>query len=333
MKYEFEVLKVDDADAIFIRHYIDEKPYVILIDAGNVCDSQNIKNHLLNNYGSTIDLAICTHPDKDHKGGFFELLNDKSLTINEFWLTDPAHYLSSDDLIQSSDKEKAIKAVQKIYNHPNDENLNLIQLALSKCENVYSVVKGDKHELLPITIIGPTSEYYQEVVKDMVKEYGVNTYEECDTEKYDEAAKVKEEDAKSIIDEDDDPSPFNKSSLIILYEPVKGEHFVFAGDATCASLTQVLLDYPYLRNIDFLKVPHHGSKHNLNTTIIDSLSPKSCCISAKGTRKHPSPAIVSYLSKYGDVYSTHKSNSFIRRSRGISRNNTMSINPLKSKQK
>ncbi len=332
MKYEFEVLKVDDADAIFIRHYIEEKPYVILIDAGNVCDSQKIKNHLLKHYGSTIHLAICTHPDKDHKGGFFELLNDKSLTINDFWLTDPAHYLSADDLTRYSDEKSATKAVQKIYNHPNDDSQNLIRLALSKCKNVCSVVKGDKHEFLPITIIGPTEKYYQEVVKDMVKEYGVNTYEECDTEKYDEAAKVEEKDAKSIIDEDDDPSPFNKSSLIILYEPVKGEHFVFAGDATCASLTQILSDYPYLRNIDFLKVPHHGSKHNLNTTIIDSLSPKSSYISAKGTRKHPNPAIVSYLSKYGDVYSTHKSNSFIRRNKGIPRNNTISINPLKSKQ-
>lgn len=332
MKYEFEVLNVGDADAIFIRHYVEEKPYVILIDAGNVCDSQTIKTHLLKYYGSTIDLAICTHPDKDHKGGFFELLSDKNLIINEFWLTDPAHFLSADDLKRYSDEESAMKAVQKIYNHPNDDSQNLIHLALSKCKNVYSVVKGDKHVFLPITIIGPTSEYYQEVVKDMVKEYGVNTYEECDTEKYDEAAKIEEQNVKSVIDEDDDPSPFNKSSLIILYEPAKGSHFVFAGDATCASLTQVLSDYPYLRSIDFLKVPHHGSKHNLNTSIIDSLSPQSSYISAKGTRKHPNPAIVSYLSKYGDVYSTHKSNSFIRRNEGISRNNTRTINPLKNKQ-
>ncbi|MDR1846580.1 MAG: hypothetical protein LBR17_00460 [Bacteroidales bacterium] len=139
--------------------------------------------------------------------------------------------------------------------------------------------------------------------------------------------------AKSSIDNcDDDPSPYNQSSIVILYEPEINKKILFTGDATCASLIQMINDYPEIRNIDLLKVPHHGSKHNLSSAIIDALKPKTSYISAKGTRKHPSVAIVNYLSKYGNVYSTHKCNGFIRRSQGIERANTKTVEPLKRKQ-
>ena len=47
MKYEYEMLNVGDADAIIIRHYVDDEPFIILIDAGNAEDSFLIKKHLL----------------------------------------------------------------------------------------------------------------------------------------------------------------------------------------------------------------------------------------------------------------------------------------------
>lgn len=66
----------------------------------------------------------------------------------------------------------------------------------------------------------------------------------------------------------------------------------------------MLNKYKWLRNVDFLKVPHHGSRRNLNTSIIEDLSPKSSCISAAGNKKHPSGRLVYWLAKYGNVYST-----------------------------
>lgn len=56
-----------------------------------------------------------------------------------------------------------------------------------------------------------------------------------------------------------------------------------------------------------LKVPHHGSKHNLTTEVIKKLKPSQSVISCRGSKKHPNPAIVHYLSKYGKVFSTSKS--------------------------
>ena len=297
LKYEYEVLKVGDADAILIRHYINGKPFIVLIDAGNAGDAAIIKKHLGDYYNSYyIDLAICTHPDSDHKDGFFNLLQDDDIIIETFWLTDPAQYL--------------------------DVN-----------EKVESVTDGAKHPILPISIVGPSDEYYAEVVKAMVADYGVKTYEDSSKEAYDNVFKIDEKDIKSIIDNDEDLSPYNASSLIILYEPGDGKRLLFAGDANTTSLQMMLNKYKRLRNVDLLKVPHHGSRRNLNTSIIEALSPKKCYISAAGNKKHPSGRLVYWLAKYGDVYSTHTCNSYIHCQSGAMPNRIgcVTLIPLKKK--
>ena len=334
LKYEYEVLKVGDADAILIRHYINGKPFIVLIDAGNAGDAAIIKKHLGDYYNSYyIDLAICTHPDSDHKDGFFNLLQDDDVIIETFWLTDPAQYLDVNDIQRYRSKENATKAVRKIWQKSTDANLNLIDLALNKCEKVESVTDGAKHPILPISIVGPSDEYYAEVVKAMVADYGVKTYEDSSKEAYDNVFKIDEKDIKSIIDNDEDLSPYNASSLIILYEPGDGKRLLFAGDANTTSLQMMLNKYKRLRNVDLLKVPHHGSRRNLNTSIIEALSPKKCYISAAGNKKHPSGRLVYWLAKYGDVYSTHTCNSYIHCQSGAMPNRIgcVTLIPLKKK--
>ena len=131
-KYEIDILNVKNADAILIRFYHLDNEYIVLIDAGNINDSAKIKTHLKDVYNNlTIDLAICTHPDVDHIGGFFGLLDDDEIKINEFWLTDPSEFLSEADIKHYTNKDNAQKAVRKIYNKPGDQNQNLISKLLS----------------------------------------------------------------------------------------------------------------------------------------------------------------------------------------------------------
>lgn len=334
MKYEYEILKVGDADIIIIRHYINDESFTILIDAGNAGDSQLIKRHLLNYYGSTyIDLAICTHPDSDHKDGFFNLLQDEEVTIAEFWLTDPAGFIDEQDIERYRSHENAVIAVRKIWNKSTDNKLNLIDLALDKCKRVRTVIDGTKHITLPIAVLGPTADYYGEIVKDMVAQYGVVTYKDSSKDAYDEAFRINDDEIKSFIDTVEDNSPFNASSLIILYQPGDGNKILFAGDANTTSLQMMLEKYKWLRDVDLLKVPHHGSCHNLNTSIIDQLRPKTSYISAIGNSKHPNGRLVYWLSKYGPVYSTHTANSYIHhKSKDMpERKGSIALLPLKKK--
>jgi len=333
-KYEIDILNVKDADSILIRCYNGETPYTVLIDAGNISDCDNIKNHLKNKYQNTIiDLAICTHPDKDHIGGFFGLLDADEITINEFWLIDPAEYLDETDIKHYQNKSNAMTAVRKIFNKPNDSSQNLITKLLAKEIPTYSVIAGRVHKDIPIKVMAPTKGYYAEKVKEMVADYGVKTYEESDTTIYDENALPAEDDVKSVIDLDDDPSPFNAGSIVLLFEPSADKKYLFAGDSNCASLSVMLESYEKeLQNITMLKVPHHGSKHNLTTEIIECLSPKISIISAKGTKKHPNSGIVHWLSKSGNVYSTHKHSGGLHYHIGLSsRQGSTNATPLKKK--
>lgn len=74
--YHIEMLSVGAADA-FILYVIDnqDKGHLILIDAGNYNDGDKIIKHIRKYYSNpVIDLAIVTHCDDDHYGGFVRML-------------------------------------------------------------------------------------------------------------------------------------------------------------------------------------------------------------------------------------------------------------------
>lgn len=328
-KYEYECLALGDADAIIIRHYLAEngveKPYVIVIDAGKSDDGTKVATHLQEYFGSKhIDLAICTHPDSDHKDGFFDLLDDPEVTIDEFWLTDPACFLKE----EYKEDTKMIAQVRRMWNKSTDDSRNLIEEIQERCQRSYSVVADNCHPKLPLTIVAPCRDFYNRIVKDMVALDGKKKYSKADTSMYDENAAVDEAEAKSVMDECIDDSPTNASSLVVLYQPEDGKKVLFAGDTTQESL-QWAIDKYGLNNIDLLKVPHHGSKHNLTTPIIETLAPKTSYITASGTQKHPSSAVVYWLSKFGDVFSTHKCSGYLRRAVNVPRLNTRNAHPIK----
>ena len=91
------------------------------------------------------------------------------------------------------------------------------------------------------------------------------------------------------MDEVKEDSPTNKSSLILLFHP-DGYNFLLAGDACSATIKDAVEDYPQFVPGCALKVPHHGSKHNLTTEVIDMLRPSSAVISV-------------LLSKRDDIFS------------------------------
>ena len=140
--YEVHYLSVSDADAIIIRYENSGDQYVVLIDAGNVSDSDKIKNYIWNHWKTyTIDLAICTHPDSDHKGGFFGLLNDRNITINEFWLNTPDDVITEEEYYQRYSRRDWLSHCRECYAHPTDtQSPNLVLLAQNKCQNVQSVI-------------------------------------------------------------------------------------------------------------------------------------------------------------------------------------------------
>lgn len=310
-KYSVHFMDVKDADAIFLTYqaHAESHKYVILVDAGNVSDYSTIKSYLINNFATNvIDLAVCTHSDKDHKGGFFDLMQDKEITIQRFWIKNPMDTISSVDFARMKRSDSKEEACLRIFNHPSDNSLNLIRMAREKHILQVNIRQGVKFGEVPLWVIGPSEELYHEAAIGMVSSFA-ELVEDPNLKKYNDLEEVDEDSAKSVINEKKEESFTNMSSLVLFFRPTDNFSIILAGDASCASLIEI--ERKYSQDIDksILKVPHHGSKRNMNTDLIDALQPSASIISAAGSEKHPNSNLVYYLSKYGDVYSTHKSGS------------------------
>lgn len=327
--YEVHYLDVSDADSIIIRYEDEINQYIVLVDAGNVNDSDKIKNYIWKHWHTyTIDLAICTHPDSDHKGGFFGLLNDRNVTIKEFWINTPDDVITEEEYYQRYSRQNWKSHCHECYAHPTDtQSPNLVSLALEKCnKKVYGAYIGKSHSLIPLSVVGPTKEFYHPLAIEILKNNKKKKDE--DNSLYEDVGSFSSFQAKSSIDnETDDCSPTNAGSIILLFEPVGGCKFLLLGDANRAAIMDAISNNANLTGCK-IKVPHHGSKHNLTSGLIDKLAPSCAIISAKGSQKHPSRGVVHCLSTYCNVYSTHKSGGLIHTSAPV---NNPAI-PLKEKQ-
>jgi len=99
---------------------------------------------------------------------------------------------------------------------------------------------------------------------------------------------------KNIIDKNN----LNASSLIFLFQE---DNFraLFTGDATSMALNRLVGNGRdrSLRNIDILKIPHHGSKTGLSTKFLHLANPKVAVISVgkNNSYGHPSKEVLDQL--------------------------------------
>ena len=236
-------------------------------------------------------------------------MDDESVKIQKLCLMDPCDYMGIEDFTKVKNQDNARIKARACWNHPEDKSKNLIDIAIKK--GIFQNISISSYfNNIPITVLGPSDDFYRQAILGILPNFA-EINDAPDTSFYDEIGEISEEDAKSVIDKDDDDSCTNESSLILLFKPSENRKFLLTGDASCSSLADALVNTDKDFTNCILKVPHHGSKHNLNTELIDFLSPSSAVISAKGSRKHPNSGIVYWLSKYCNVYSTHKSGTLI----------------------
>ena len=172
----------------------------------------------------------------------------------------------------------------------------------------HPIILPDSHFTF-LYIIGPTKAYYEELIpkfRDDLK------YKESDN-MYNESADIATNDSLSptLDAADDDSSAHNQSSMIILFQPHENKKYLFMGDAGRNAFNHIPIPHKSLiENIQWLKVPHHGSKHNLDTKMIKWIKPKVAYISANSNDEYANRCTINALKRSKcDVYSTHQDHS------------------------
>ncbi|QHF21694.1 hypothetical protein GTU71_13185 [Rathayibacter sp. VKM Ac-2762] len=265
---EIEFLPIGEetntGDAILL-HFTEPstgRDRVVLIDGGFIDTSDDIASHVRQFYGTShIDLMVCTHPDSDHIDGLFGVFDE--LTVGELLIHRPSeHGYRSDD----------VKAARV------DE---LITLAHASGTTVStSVWAGHTFFSGALMIAGPTREYYRTL---LAEQSGSTTRSSSSFSSFlrASAAAIK----KALTPRSTDPgegeltdnggtTARNNSSIILDFQ-LDGYRALFTGDAGVPALNPavdaVAAANRSTASPDFFDVPHHGSRHNLDSATLDRL--------------------------------------------------------------
>lgn len=234
---------------------------VMLVDGGFVDTSDAIVAHVQEYYGtSRVDLMVCTHPDADHINGLsgvIEQLNVTTLVIHQ-----PSAYgYTGDDV--AADVVNELIALAKRHG----------------TQVITNAFAGTNAFNQAVTILGPTEAFYREMLDAQTSQRGLLSAMGK------AASGVFEAIRRALRNRTTDPgegtltdnggtTPRNNSSIILDVQ-VDGYRALLTGDAgvpglnVAADMAEALgLDARYP---DFFDVPHHGSRHNLDTDTLNRL--------------------------------------------------------------
>ena len=314
-----DMLSLGNADSIIVwLKDENNNHFVMLIDGGNKSDGEKVIAHLdkyilPNVPQSAPDLVICTHHDKDHIGGLITVVEHYGNRIGKVWINTPAEHISSNayqTLKESFRRQSAYKQYQVIL-----ESLTNVDNFISLVDHIGiprdHALYGQGLFNGVIRVLGPSDDFYKTLLPGMenMDRYVSSEANYAYNSIFGTAVINESLESNSpcpIVDEENSTSATNNSS-VILEISASGKRYLFTGDAGVQAFEDVETRIS-LEGIHWLDVPHHGSRRNLSSRLIETMSPDFCYISAKGGTKHPRRALVNCLKRHGSkVYGTNKS--------------------------
>lgn len=325
MGYEVDFIHVGDnsrsGDAIAFRYGNLHGPRsgqtVGVIDGGTKESGEKLVSHIANYYGTDrVNFVFSTHPDSDHASGLTVIL--EQLKVDALLMHLPWNHAA--DIRHMLEKAYSTGRLENALVRALSNVDELESLAKKKGIPIYepfsdSVTFNDG----ALRILGPTKEYYQSLLPDFretpeAKDKGPSPIAKAMTAIGETFARVSEAFGKETLDDTGETSAENNSS-VILHLAHEGRSALFTGDAGIPALTKAadLADSIGLNlsSLDFLDVPHHGSRRNVGPTILNRIKAQSAFISVckKGAPKHPSQRVVNALTRRGNkVYKTDGQN-------------------------
>lgn len=280
--YEIDFLPIESAksgDAIPLRYSLDGNVTIHVVDGGFQETGDDIVKHINKYYyaPSFIDCVIVTHPDGDHAGGLSTLL--KKFNVGELWMLRP--WIYAEELIGRFSSFKSIDNLQQrlreIYPYINA----LEEIANDKNIPIYSPFQGE--HIGQFTVLAPSKSRYLDLIINSEKT-PESTKEEKAAENYSLRSFIGAVAEKAItlwkavwgeeIFSEDGTSAENEMS-VVQYANLCGQRILLTGDAGRGALIEAA-DYALimgivLPGIDQFQVPHHGSRRNVSTEILDKL--------------------------------------------------------------
>jgi beta-lactamase superfamily II metal-dependent hydrolase len=326
--YEIDFWDVESdksGDAISMRYSIGGKIYVHVVDGGYQSTGESLVQNVQKYYGGVkkIDHVVATHNDGDHAGGLRPIL--ENFEIGTLWLLRPWEYAEEllDRFENYESAEYLRRKLRSLYPNlaalediANENGIEIREPFQGQMIGTFCVLAPTKARFLDLVV---ASEKTPEIAADdpMAKKVGLAGFFEA-------AKKAAKEFVNALWGDEvfssKETSAENDMS-VVQFANLAGDRILLTGDVGRGGLTEAADFAPFagltLPGIDKFQVPHHGSRRNVSSEVLDKwLGPKvpenqagtkfeAYISSAKADEHHPRKAVVRAVHhRGGKVYAT-----------------------------
>lgn len=302
MKIKIKVLNLGDADCTMVLLENNQSKYFMIIDSGKESHSdvvhEEINQFIEKESINQIDAVLLTHYDNDHIGGMLRLFNNFQTKITTLFAMgisetlnipsknkriEPERFLPSDDddAIGSSMDFSKTKNLDLLIRTIEQEKELIKEVNKTKIPIQKPIANSLNIEEFPeIQILGPSEEYltslYPKIsqLEDFFEVESILESYEGESPRFEDPFEQLDSIKKSNVTKE------NLVSVILLIT-IKGKKFLFPGDAGIKSFLAIPNYEEHLKDLFWLKVPHHGSINNIDSELIKQFLPKYAAISGK----------------------------------------------------
>jgi beta-lactamase superfamily II metal-dependent hydrolase len=282
--FEIDFLPVGEGersgDAIALRYGLPGAFKVMVVDGGTKASGEKLVEHIRLRYDTNhVDYLVNTHPDADHASGLEVVL--ENMTVGQVWLHRPWNY--PEQIIHwFGDGRITVPSLAARLQDAMTHAYRVEELALQKHIPIYEPFTGST--IGEFHVLSPTREWYMDIIAHFDKTPETTKAAPLSGGFLMRAMEQLVEKVQSWVDErldletlsEDAETSFDNESSVILYAYLDGKGIFLTGDAGVQALTRaadLLNSYKFdiPTSLSFIQIPHHGSRHNVNPTILNRL--------------------------------------------------------------
>lgn len=277
--FEIDFLSVEtkkSGDAITVRYESNGTRGIHVVDGGFQSTGPSIVQHIKQHYGADayIDHVVVTHPDGDHAGGLRTVLEE--MNVGALWMLRPWRHAAEliDRFETYNSIERLAGRLRSVY--PNLAALE--EIAERRRIPIYEPFQGQR--IGEFAVLAPTKRRYLDLVIESEKTPEAVEEEASALSKAESFFESLAAKAVNLIKaawgeevfSTQETSAENEMS-VIQYANLCGKRVLLTGDAGRAALAEAADYAPFvglhLPGIDRMQIPHHGSRKNVSTELLD----------------------------------------------------------------
>jgi hypothetical protein len=276
--FEIDFLDVESdksGDAISLRYEINGQTYIHVVDGGFQDTGASVVAHIRKYYGNptSIDHVVLTHPDGDHAGGLCSVL--ENFHVGTLWMLRPWNYAA--EIVHRFSKITSVDNLRRLLREAYPNIVALEEIAERKGIPMKEPFRGAS--IGAFVVVAPSKSRYLELV---VTSDCTPPSDAKRTSTLGGLLKKTVSYAVNFIravwgDEVFSPNGVSAENemSIVQYARLSNKKILLTADAGREALAEAVEYAPVLGlnlpGIDRFQVPHHGSRRNVSTELLDAL--------------------------------------------------------------